>query len=102
MGHTPMNRESFLPRQVRELAATVAVAELPGGWTLATIVRHADGTPRRWVASRTLLDKDLKTGDISETRQFESRVDVSDLLGDIRRRNITLGIERGEAPKEVR
>ena len=98
MAHTAMKPG----HQAEQHEAAFAVASMPGDWGLTTVVRHRCGAPRRWVASRIVREKDEKTGDTSETRQFESRVDVTDLLGDIRRRNIALGIERGDAPKEVR
>ena len=76
-----------------------AVDSCPGGWTLTNVVTHRDGAPRRYVAQRTFEARDEKTGEVSTTRQFESRVDPQDLLGDIHRRNLALGIERGGSPR---
>lgn len=76
--------------QVRE-----KVEGLPGDWQLT--VEKERGVSTRWVARRTVPERDEKTGDVSEARQFESAVDAEDLFERIHRRNVALGIERATA-----
>jgi len=82
-----------------DIAGTVVA--LPGGWALTNIVRHTDGVPRRFVATRLFEEKDADTGVVSETRQFESFVDAEDLVAGIHRRNVALGIEKRASREEV-
>lgn len=83
-----------------DLAGTIAA--LPGGWGLSQIVRHRDGTPRRFVATRSFVELDDDGVPCPEpTRQFESWVDAEDLVEGIHRRNVALGIEKRASREEV-
>ena len=68
-------------------ALTEAVFNLPGGWTLSNVVRHRDGTPRRYVARRSFFEKDESGIQYpTPTQQYESAVEPKDLLRRVARR----------------
>jgi len=71
------------------------VAALPGNWELT--VEKAPGVSTRWVARRIVAERDDKTGEVSEARQFESAVISTDLFERLVRRNVALGLDRATA-----
>jgi hypothetical protein len=68
------------------------IKDMPGNWR----VRPAMGLNirLRFVAKRTELQRDDKTGETTEATQYESAVDAEDLVKRVARRNKALGLMR--------
>lgn len=88
-----MRRNRTTQSNMTETELRSAVEALSGDWTVHPVM--GSNIRLRWVARREQPEKDEETGrPIEPTRQFESRVDAEDLLSDLARRNLALGIEK--------
>ena len=70
----------------------LTVASLPGSWRVRG--QQGENIRLRYVARRVELQRDDKTGEVTEATQYESAVDAEDLVKRVARRNKALGLMR--------